>query len=85
MLFQKNVVKKYLGMLPKEQASQAWAQEPVAAYACEAPAMPDDVAFASIVDGVLQVTPDIEEEMAAVERGETVSLGEFKKMFVQWL
>lgn len=47
--------------------------------------MPDDVAFASIVDGVLQVTPDIEEEMAAVERGETVSLGEFKKMFVQWL
>ncbi len=60
------------------------AQEPVAAYACEAPAMPDDVAYAHIVDGVLQVTPDIEEEMAAVERGETVSLGEFKKMFAQW-
>ena len=26
MLFQKNVVKKYLGMLPEEQASQAWDQ-----------------------------------------------------------
>ena len=59
------------------------ALDPVAAYACEAPAMPDDVAFASIVDGVLQVTPDIEEEMVAVERGETVSLGEFNKMFAQ--
>lgn len=27
-----------------------------------------DVAYARIVDGVLQVTPDIEEEIAAVER-----------------
>ena len=26
MLFQKNVVKKYLGMLPEEQTSQAWDQ-----------------------------------------------------------
>ena len=43
------------------------------------------VAYARIVDGVLQVTPDIEEEIAAVDRGETVSLGEFKKMFAQWL
>ena len=61
------------------------AQEPVAAYACDTTVVPEDVAYARIVDGVLQVTPDIEEEIAAVDRGETVSLGEFKKMFAQWL
>lgn len=47
--------------------------------------MPDDIGYASIVDGVLQVTPDIEEEIAEVERGETVSLNEFKTMFAKWL
>ena len=61
------------------------AQEPVAAYVAEAPAMPDGVAYANIQDGVLQVTPDIEEEIAAVERGETDSMAEFKSMFAQWL
>lgn len=69
----------------EEEPAIPTAQEPVAAYACEAAVMPDDVAYARIVDGVLQVTPDIEEEIAAVERGETVSLGEFKTMFAQWL
>ncbi|MBR1428099.1 MAG: hypothetical protein IJ582_03580 [Prevotella sp.] len=55
------------------------------AYAYEAPAIPDDVDYAHIVDGVLQVTPDIEEEIAEVDRGEVVSMSEFKTMFARWL
>ena len=47
--------------------------------------LPDDVDYASIVEGILQVTPDIEEEIAAADRGETVSMDEFKTMFAQWL
>ena len=47
--------------------------------------IPDDLDYAHIVDGKLQVTPDIEEEIAEVERGETVSLDEFKSMFSRWL
>jgi hypothetical protein len=47
--------------------------------------LPDDVDYASIVEGILQITPDIEEEIAAVERGETVSMDEFKTMFARWL
>ena len=47
--------------------------------------LPDDVDYAHIVNGILQVTPDIEEEIASVERGETVSMGEFKTMFARWL
>ena len=47
--------------------------------------LPDDVDYASIVEGILQVTPDIEEEIAAADRGETVSMNEFKTMFAQWL
>ena len=38
-----------------------------------------------IVDEVLQITPEIEEEIAEVERGETVSMDEFKTMFSRWL
>ena len=41
--------------------------------------------YAHIVDGVLQVTSDIEEEIAEVERGEVVSMAEFKTMFSRWL
>ena len=41
--------------------------------------------YTSIVDGVLQVTPDIEEEISEAERGETVSMAEFKTMFAKWL
>jgi hypothetical protein len=41
--------------------------------------------YTYIVNGILQVTPDVEEEIAAVERGETVSMGEFKTMFAKWL
>lgn len=40
---------------------------------------------ARIEGGVLQITPDIEEEIAASERGETVQMSEFKGMFAQWL
>ena len=47
--------------------------------------IPDDLDYAHIVDGKLQVTTDIEEEIAEVERGETVSLDEFKSMFSRWL
>ena len=46
--------------------------------------IPDDLDYAHVVDGKLQVTPDIEEEIAEVER-ETVSLDEFKSMFSRWL
>ena len=63
------------------------AQEPSTelAYAYEEPVIPDDVECAYIVDDVLQVTPDIEEEIAEVERGEVVSMSEFKTMFAKWL
>ena len=47
--------------------------------------LPDDVDYASIVEGILQVTPDIEEEIAEVERGDVVSMTEFKTMFAKWL
>jgi len=48
-------------------------------------AMPDDMDYAHIVDGVLQISPDIEEEIAEVERGEVVSMSEFQTMFAKWL
>ena len=47
--------------------------------------LPEEMDYASIVEGILQVTPDIEEELAAVDRGETVSMNEFKTMFAKWL
>ena len=47
--------------------------------------LPEDMDYASVVEGILQITPDIEEEIAAVERGETVSMDEFKTMFAKWL
>ena len=37
------------------------------------------------MEDTLQVTPDIEEELAATDRGEAVSMDEFKTMFTQWL
>ncbi len=43
------------------------------------------MAYARIENGVLQVTPDIVEEIAEVDCGETVSLTEFKTMFAKWL
>ncbi len=71
----------------EENGSCLTAQEPAAdvAYTYDEPVMPDDVDYAHIKDGVLQVTPDIEEEIAEVERGEVVSMTEFKVMFSRWL
>lgn len=73
--------------MEEKDSSVLTAHEPAAdvAYAYEEAVIPDDVDFANIVDGVLQVTPDIEEEIAEVERGETVSMAEFKTMFAKWL
>ncbi len=67
-------------IIEEEGGSCLTAQEPVAdtAYAYEEPVTPDDVENAHIVDGVLQVSPSIEEEIAEVERGEVVSMAEFK-------
>ena len=48
-------------------------------------AMPNDMPYANIVDGKLQITPDIEEEIAEVERGENVIMSEFNMMFAKWL
>ena len=48
-------------------------------------ALPDDMDYASVVEGILQVTPDIDEEIAAVDRGETIPMDEFKTMFAKWL
>ena len=67
------------------------ANEAVSLRACVAAAeaveiaVPDDLDYAHVVDSVLQITPDIEEEIAEVERGETVSMSEFKTMFAKWL
>ena len=47
--------------------------------------LPNDVKYADIVEGMLQVTPEIEEEIAAADRGETVQMDEFKTMFAKWL
>ena len=74
-------------IMEEEYCSIMSAREPAAdvAYAYEEYVIPDDVEYAHIVDGVLQVTPDIEEEIGEVERGEVVSMAEFKTMFSRWL
>ena len=71
----------------EEDGSCMTAQESTADVACayEEIVLPDDMAYARIENGVLQVSPDIEEEIAEVERGETVSMTEFKTMFAKWL
>ena len=74
-------------ILEEEGGSCLTAQESAVdmAYAYEERVIPDDVDYVHIADGVLQVTPDIEEEIAEVERGEVVSMAEFKTMFARWL
>lgn len=47
--------------------------------------LPDDVDYAHVENGTLQVSSDIEAEILEVDRGETVSMSEFKTMFSQWL
>jgi hypothetical protein len=72
--------------IEEEDGSCMKASEAAVAFAePEVLAIPEDMDYANIVDGVLQVTPDIEEEIAAVDCGETVSMGEFKTMFAKWL
>ena len=70
----------------QSSGSSLTAQEPAVALAePDIQAIPDNVDYAHIINGILQVTPDIEEEIAEVERGETVSMSEFKTMFARWL
>ena len=72
--------------IDEEDGKMLTASEPVAATAMAIDyAQPEDVDYANIVDGTLQVTSDIEDEIAEVERGEVVSMGEFKTMFAKWL
>ena len=70
----------------EEDGSCMKASEAAVAFAePEVQDIPEGMAYANIVNDILQVTPDIEEEIAEVERGETVSMGEFKTMFAKWL
>lgn len=74
--------------LEEEDGSCQTAAEPAEAVAYAEPEVevtPNNVDYAHIENGILQVTPDIEEEIAAVDRGETISMSEFKTMFAQWL
>ena len=71
---------------PSEEDSDVLAvQEPVASYATEAVAIPSDIPYAKIDHGVLQVTQDIEDEIAAVDGGDTVSMNEFLTQFSRWV
>ena len=70
----------------EEDGSCLKASEAAVAFAePEGQDIPEGMAYANIVKDILQVTPDIEEEIAEVERGETVSMGEFKTMLAKWL
>ena len=46
---------------------------------------PDFIDYAIIENGVLQVTPDLQDEIDETEKGDNVSMNEFKTMFSQWL
>ncbi len=69
----------------EEESNANMACEPLQAHADVNIAMPNNMPYANIVDGRLQITPDIEEEIAEVERGEPVSMSEFNMMFAKWL
>ena len=72
--------------IDEEDGKVMTANEPSAATAMATEyALPEDVDYANIVDGTLQVTSDIEDEIAEVGRGEVVSMDEFKTMFAKWL
>ena len=68
-----------------EEESVGMVSEPVAVAEAVEITMPDNLDYAQVVNSVLQITPDIEEEISEVERGETVSLSEFKTIFAKWL
>lgn len=46
---------------------------------------PTDLDAISVENGVLQITPDIEQEIEDVDRGEVVSMSEFKTIFAKWI
>ena len=78
--------KPYPRLEEDENGNGLTACEPAVALAePEVLAIPDDMDYAHIENGILQLTPDIEAEIAEVERGETVSMSEFKTIFAQWL
>ena len=61
------------------------AQEPAVALAAEGTVIPRDTDYAHIINGVLQITPGIEEEIAAADQGQMVTMDQFKSMFAKWL
>lgn len=69
----------------EEEENVGMVSEPMAAGETVEVAMPDNLDYAQVVNSVLQITPDIEEEISEVERGETVSMSEFKTIFAKWL
>ena len=77
--------KPYPQIEEENNSSKTLSEPTVALVEPKIQVQPEDVAYAHIVNGVLQVSPDIEEEMAEVERGETVSMAEFRNMFAKWL
>lgn len=71
---------------PDNEVTVAKFCDPAVAYATVVnSAMPDGLPYANIENGTLQVTQDIEAEIAEVDRGETVSMNEFNSMFAKWL
>lgn len=77
-------IKPYLQ--PENETTVANVSDPAAAYAMVVDsAMPVSLPYANIENGTLQVTPDIEEDIAEVDKGETVSIQEFNSMFAKWL
>lgn len=77
-------IKPYLNAT--EDTVGATANDPAVAYAKALDsAMPNGIPHANIENGILQVTPDIENEISETESGETVSMYEFKSMFSKWL
>ncbi len=47
--------------------------------------IPDDIPYAHIENGVMQITPDIEEQLSEIEKEGVVSMNEFKNQFAKWL
>ena len=47
--------------------------------------MPTGLDAISVDNGVLQITPDIEQEIEDVDRGEVISMSEFKTIFAKWI
>ena len=69
-----------------EEQDVVMASEPVVAVANTVDvAIPSGIVHAQIKDGVLQVTTDIEEEIAEVDHGDVVTMSEFKTQFAKWL